>query len=700
MKENKRQNAIEYPANPQGNTVETIHGIQIPDPYRWLENFPSKKTQDWVNSQNTVFFNYIARIPLREAIRQRVTDLCSHAKYGIPFRCGNRYFFSYNNGMQDQNTLCYAESLADKPSVFLDPNSSSRDGTVALTGVSASRDGAYLAYGVSTAGSDWQEWKIRSVTSGHDLEDHLKWIKFGSIVWSRDSEGFFYNCFEEPAKEREYKSLNCCEKLYYHRLGTAQSEDELVFKRPHPEEWGFSSNITSDGHYLIISVKVGGECTSEIFYKDLHLSNSKVIKIISEPNRDFAYIGSDSSILFFKTNLDAPNLRVIAVDILRPQRQYWKEIVSENKDVLQGVLLCNHKLVMVYLHRVQSQVKILDMTGTVLQELQLPGIGTVTGLSGCENPPEVFYGFSGFLTPERIYKYDPETGHSFLLWKPQIDFNANAYKTEQVFYRSNDGTQIPMSICYKKGLKRDGNNPTYLYGYGGFSHSLTPAFSVANLVWIEMGGVYAQANLRGGGEYGEFWHKAGMKSNKQNVFDDFIAAAEWLMKKKYTNPSKLAIGGRSNGGLLVGACITQRPDLFAACLLLVGVLDMLRFHKFTIGWTSIFEYGSPEKPEEFRRLLAYSPYYNIQAKSTYPATLIMTGDHDDRVFPAHSFKFAAALQKAQAGASPVLIQTESRTGHGTGKSTSKSIEEITNSLTFLVWNLGMEIELDHPFRSS
>lgn len=680
-----------YPECPRTDIVDLIHGVQVPDPFRSLEDIDSEQTKKWIVAENEVAFDYLGRIPFRDNIRRRISELWDYEKYDIPFKRGGRYFFRRNDGLQNQSVVFWAESLESEPRLLLDPNTLSEDGTVALAGGAVSEDGKLFAYGLSASGSDWQEWHVRDVESGVDLEDHLKWVKFSNASWTNDGRGFFYSRYAEPQEGLAYKGANYYNKLYYHRIGTPQSADELVYERSDQKEWGFGGRVTEDGRYLIITVWKGTHPEKGIFYKDL-AEKGEVIELLNEFDADYTFIGNDGPLFYFTTDLDAPLGRVIAIDITSPDRSMWKELIPESSDVMQGVSLVYDRFAASYLHDASSCVKILDKIGGLVREISLPGIGTVLGFDGRKEDSEVFYLFTGFTTPGTIYRYDMETGESAVLWEPQVGFSPDAYVTEQVFYRSKDGTRVPMFISYKRGLKRDGYRPTVLYGYGGFNISLTPAFSVGNLVWMEMGGVYAQANLRGGSEYGKPWHEAGVKLKKQNVFDDFIAAAEWLIDNDYTSTSELAIVGGSNGGLLIGACMTQRPDLFGGCILVNGVLDMLRFHKFTIGWAWTSDYGTPENLNEFNALLTYSPYHNVRPGAAYPATLICTADHDDRVLPAHSFKFAAALQASQGGDAPVLIRIDTKAGHGFGKPTAKVIEEIADRWAFLARVLGMEVD--------
>jgi prolyl oligopeptidase len=533
------------------------------------------------------------------------------------------------------------------------------------------------------------EWQVRDIASGKDFDDHLKWVKFSGAAWTHDHQGWFYSRYDEPDATTKLEAVNYYQKLYYHRLGTPQSEDVLVYERPDQKEWGFSGGVTDDGRYLVISVWRGTDPRNLVFYKDLSSPDNPVVELISAFEAEFSYVGNEGTRFWFRTDLDAPKGRLLAIDLADPDRDHWQAVIPEAADTLQDVSLLNHQFVVDYLSDARSQVKIFDLQGQFLRNVELPGIGSVGGFNGKREDTETFYSFTSFTTPSTIYRYDLVTGESQLYRQPQVNFDPDAYTTTQVFYPSADGTQIPMFITHKQGLELNGQNPTLLYGYGGFSISLTPSFSVSNLVWLELGGVYAVPNLRGGGEYGEDWHLAGTKLNKQNVFDDFIAAAEWLIAQGYTHRDRLAIMGGSNGGLLVGACMTQRPDLFAAALPAVGVMDMLRFNQFTIGWAWESDYGSPQDEAEFKALYAYSPLHNLKSGTAYPATMITTADHDDRVVPAHSFKFAAALQAAHQGEAPVLIRIETKAGHGAGKPTAKVIEEVRDRWAFLADNLGI-----------
>jgi prolyl oligopeptidase len=688
MNSNKR---LTYPPTTKSDRVDDYHGNKVADFYRWLEDPESEETKAWVEAQNQVTFGYLNEISSREIIKQRLTKIWDYEKYSIPFKEGNNYFYFKNDGLQNQSVFYTQKSLDGEPKVLLDPNKLSTDGTVALSGLSISEDGKLLAYGLSSSGSDWQEWKVRDVETAKDLEDNLNWIKFSGASWTNDNQGFFYSRYDEPNEKTKFEDVNYYQKLFYHKLGTLQAEDTLIYQRHDQKEWSFSGSVTEDGRYLIISVGLGTDPKNLIFYKDLTNTESEVVELIKDFHADYSFIDNDNSVFYFRTDLDAPRGRVIAIDSKKSTEGDLKEIIPEAVETLEGVGILNNQFVAEYLKDAHSQVKIFDIKGDFVREIELPGLGSVGGFGGKRHDTETFYSFTNPTTPGTIYRYNMGTGKSEVFRQPKVDFNPDNYETKQVFYSSKDDTKIPMFITHKKGIKLDGNNPTYLYGYGGFNVSLTPTFSVSNLIWMEMGGVFAVPNIRGGGEYGEEWHQAGMKLKKQNVFDDFIAAAEWLISSKYTKPAKLAIGGGSNGGLLVGACMAQRPDLFGAALPAVGVMDMLRFHKFTIGWAWISEYGSPEKKEEFKALYAYSPLHNLKPDTAYPATMITTADRDDRVVPAHSFKFAAALQAAHKGDAPVLIRIETKAGHGAGKPTAKIIEEAADKWGFLVRTLDMKV---------
>ncbi|MGC9034745.1 MAG: prolyl oligopeptidase family serine peptidase [Verrucomicrobiia bacterium] len=686
--------SINYPHSPPTNQVDYYHGVAVSDPYRWLEDLNSPQVKKWIEEQNRVTFDFLEKIPQREAIKRRLTELWNYERFGVPFKKGGRYFYSRNDGLQNQNVIYTVDRLDGTPRVLIDPNLFSKDGRVALSGLVITEDGKFAAYGIAAAGSDWQEWRVRNVETGEDLPDKIEWVKFSSAAWTADGKGFYYSRFDKPADASKLTQVNYFHKLYYHRLGTSQEEDVLVYHRPDQKEWNFYPETTSDGRFLIISVSQGTSPKRRIFYLNLKEPNAKVTPLLTDFDAAYDFIDNDGDLFWFRTDLNAPRGRIIAIDIKRPQRENWREIIPESKETMSGVSVVGNRFIVTYLKDAHSQVKIYTLEGRFEYELELPRMGSVSGFYGKREDMETFFMFTDFTTPGTIYRFELDSKRISVFKKPQVKFNPEDYQTRQVFYESKDGTVVPMFITYKKGIKLNGKNPTLLYGYGGFNISITPSFSVPNLVWLEMGGIYAVANIRGGGEYGEEWHQAGTKLKKQNVFDDFIAAAEYLIKNRYTQPRKLAIAGGSNGGLLVGAVLNQRPDLFGAALPAVGVMDMLRFHKFTIGWAWVSDYGSPDNPEEFKALYAYSPYHNIKPGAKYPATLITTADHDDRVVPSHSFKYAAALQNAQGGAAPILIRIETRAGHGAGKPTALLIEESADKLSFIVHSLKMKPRLE------
>jgi prolyl oligopeptidase len=682
--------AFAYPVTKKVDQQDNYHGTTIADPYRWLEDANSDETKAWVDAKNKVTQGYLAQIPAREAIKSRLTKLWNFERFSVPYKEGGRYFYSRNDGLQNQSVLYTVKSLGDTPRALLDPNTLAADGTVALAGLAVSPDGKHLAYSIAASGSDWNEIKVRDIETGQDRTDHIKWVKFSNTAWAHDGSGFYYSRYDEPTEAAKLSGINYFQKVYFHKLGTEQGADVLVYDRPDQKEWGFSAQVTDDGHYLIVSSSQGTERKRRVFYKDLKAKDAKVVGLLEAFDADYDFIDNDGPVFYFRTDKNAQKSRIVAIDIRKPAIGDWKEIVAEAPQTLTSANIVNKQLVLNYLTDAHSAVKIVDLKGKAVREVSLPGIGSAGGFGGKRGDSETFYSYTSFTTPSTIYRYDMKTGKSSVFRQPKVDFDPSAYETRQEFFTSKDGTRVPMFIVSKKGMKLDGSNPTYLYGYGGFNISLTPAFSVANLAWVEMRGVYVMANLRGGGEYGEAWHKAGTKLQKQNVFDDFIGAAEWLVANKVTSPAKLSIGGGSNGGLLVGAAMTQRPDLFAAALPAVGVMDMLRFHKFTIGWAWTSDYGSSDNADEFAALVKYSPLHNLKAGGCYPATMVTTADHDDRVVPAHSFKFAAAAQAAQGGAAPVLIRIETKAGHGAGKPTSKQIEEVADKWGFLYRTLGMD----------
>lgn len=680
---------LKYPLTKQIDHVDSLHGKPIPDPYRWLEDDvrQSKEVADWVAAENKVTADYLTALPQRDAIKKRLTELWNYEKFGAPFKAGGRYFYFKNDGLQNQSVLYKLESLNAEPVVFIDPNAWSKDGTVALGSTSFSDDGRYVAYSVADAGSDWNTWRIIEVETGRLLADELKWVKFSGASWTMDSKGFFYGRYDEPPAGAAFQKTNLNQQVFYHRVGTSQADDVLVYKRPDEPTWGFRNQVTEDGRYLVTEIWKGTAHKYRIVYKDLAEPYGMAIDLVQDFQHEYSFIGNEGPDFFFQTDLDAPRKRIVAINIHKSGTV--REVVPQSTETLTSVNIVANMFVMSYLKDAKTQVKMYSLDGHFVREVEFPGIGTATGFGGKRTDTETFYSFSSFATPPTVFRYDMLTGESTLMKQAQVKFKPDDYQVEQVFYSSKDGTKVPMFITSKKGIKLDGSHPTLLYGYGGFAISLTPGFSIARVAWLEQGGVLAIPNLRGGGEYGEEWHLAGTKLSKQNVFDDFIGAAEWLIQHKYTSSPKLAIQGGSNGGLLVGACMTQRPELFGACLPAVGVMDMLRFHQFTAGRFWVDDYGSAENLDEFQALLAYSPYHNLKPGTRYPATLVTTADTDDRVVPGHSFKFAARLQGCQSGDAPTLIRIETRAGHGAGKPTDKMIEEVADQWAFLAKNLGM-----------
>ena len=682
---------LTYPVAHKGTVVDDYHGTKVADPYRWLEDLDSADTKAWVEAENKLTFDYLNQIPERDAIKARLTRLWNFERYGVPETAGGRYFFSKNDGLQNQYVLYTMDKLDGEPRLLLDPNKLSSDGTVALGGTAFTEDGKLMAYGLAASGSDWEEWHLRDVATGQDLPEVLKWVKFSGASWTPDGRGFYYSRYDEPKGGNALAAVNENHKIYYHRAGTAQADDQLVFAGTEEQKgWTFGGQVTEDGHYLIISGYPGASAENRAYYKDLTRKDAPVVKLLDDAGVAQYFVGNDGPVFWFHTDRDASHKKLIAIDTRAPEQKNWKTVVPEAKETLDGVSVVGDHFVTSYLKDAHRVVKLYDLKGQFVRELQLPGIGDAFGFGGKRKDKETFYAYTSSIAPTSIYRYDFTTGKSSVFRQPKMDFNPADYETKQIFYTSKDGTRVPMFISHKKGLKLDGQNPTYLYGYGGFDVAMTPYFSVSNLQWMEMGGVFAMPNLRGGSEYGKEWHEGGMKLKKQNVFDDFIAAAQWLIANKYTSTPKLAIGGDSNGGLLVGATLTQRPELFGAALPGVGVMDMLRYTKFTIGAAWATDYGSPDDPAEFKALYAYSPLHNIKPGTNYPPTLITTADHDDRVWPGHSFKFTATMQAAQAGSAPILIRIETKAGHGAGKPTTKVIEESADKWAFLVRVLNMK----------
>ncbi len=686
------QTPLTYPPTRKGDVVDDFFGTKVADPYRWLEDDNSAETKAWVEAQNKVTFAYLAQIPQRATIRERMTRLWDFEKFSAPFKRGGRYFYSYNTGLQNQSVLYVTEDPKAKGRVLLDPNTLSKDGTVALSGASFTEDGGLMAYSVSVAGSDWQTWKVRDVATGKDLSDEIRWSKASGASWLKDGTGFFYSRYEAPKEGGALTGVNNNHLLYFHKLGTPQSEDALIYQRPDQPEWYLGGTVTDDGRWLVITGNKGTNPETSLFLKDLTKPGSPVEPFLDRMDASYGVVDNEGDRFFVVTNQGAPRNRLVAIRKGQTEPASWTEIIPQAKgrDVLESVSLVGNRFIATWMRDAHSAVEFYDMKGKKAGALALPTLGTVTGFSGRRQDTETFYTFGSFAYPGTIYRLDLKTAKSTVFRAPKVAFKPADYEVEQVFYPSKDGTKIPMFLVHKRGIKLDGQNPTLLYGYGGFNVSLTPAFSVSRMVWLEMGGVYAMPNLRGGGEYGLEWYDAGRKDKKQNVFDDFIAAAEWLIAHKITSTPKLAINGGSNGGLLVGACLTQRPDLFGAAVPEVGVMDMLRFHKFTLGWGWKSDYGSSETKEGFETLMKYSPLHTIKPGTKYPPTLVTTGDHDDRVVPAHSHKFTATLQAAQAGPAPILTRIETSAGHGAGKPTAKVIEERADVLAFLVKNLGLK----------
>lgn len=678
---------IEYPETRQDTIVDNYWGTQVPDPYRWLEDDRSAETEAWVVAQNQVTYSYLEQIPFRSKLKERFTELMNYPKYGSPKKVNNKYYFYKNDGLQNQSVLYELDSLTAEPKVLLDPNKLSDDGTIALSQAAFSKDGKYLAYSIAKSGSDWNEIYVMEVASRKLLSDHIEWVKFSGISWQGD--GFYYSAYSKPEAGKEYSNKNEYHKVFYHQLGQAQDKDKIIYENKQFALRNCGGGVTEDEKFLFI---FENESTSgnSLLMKDLTKANAKPVLIAPGFESDFSVIDHYQGKVFVLTNYKAPNQQLMVFDPAKPQLENWQTLIPETENVLESASIIGGKLFLNYLQDASHHLYAYDTEGKKLFEVELPTIGTV-GISGNMDENEAFYTFTSYTFPPTIYRYDVAENKAALFRKSEVSFNSDDYVSEQVFYTSKDGTKVPMSITYKKGMKRNGKNPVMLYGYGGFNISLLPSFSITRIPFLEKGGIYAIANLRGGGEYGETWHKAGTKMQKQNVFDDFIAAAEYLIAEKYTNPRKLAINGGSNGGLLVGAALTQRPDLFAVAIPEVGVLDMLRYQKFTIGWAWATDYGTSEESKEmFEYLLGYSPLHNLTKGTDYPATLVTTGDHDDRVVPAHSFKFAATLQAANSGKNPTLIRIDVKAGHGAGKPISKIIDAQTDVWAFVMENLGMK----------
>jgi prolyl oligopeptidase len=671
-----------YPVTKKVDSADTYFGQTVADPYRWLEDDRSTETAEWVKSQNEVTSGYLNNIPYREKVKKRLEQLWNYPKYSAPFKNAGKYFFYKNNGLQNQYVLYIQKDLTSEPEILLDPNSWTSDGTMALSSISVSKSGKYLAYSTASSGSDWNTIKVMDLDTKQVLNDSINWVKFSGMAWRGD--GFYYSRYDKPTGS-DLSTQNQYHKIYFHKMGDDQSKDQLVFEDKSAPLRNFYAQTTEDERFLIIS---GSEGTSgnNLTIKDLSIPSSQFVKVVEDFKNDHSVFQNMEDKLLLMTNLDAPNQRIVSFTLSDPRN--WKDLIKENESRIQNADIVGGKLFVEYLVDASDRIYRFNLDGKKEAEVKLPGIGSV-GFSGKKDDKECFYTFTSFTFPTTIYRYNVDTNQSEIFQKPEIDFDTDAYEVKQIFYTSKDGTKVPMFIVHKKGLELNGNNPTYLYSYGGFDISMTPGFSISRLVWLENGGIYAQPSIRGGGEYGERWHKGGMMLNKQNVFDDFIAAAEYLIKEKYTSSEKLAIAGGSNGGLLVGATMTQRPDLAKVAFPAVGVMDMLRYEKFTIGWAWATEYGSAKDSTHFKNLYSYSPLHNLKPGTSYPATMITTADHDDRVVPAHSFKFAAALQENHAGENPVLIRIETKAGHGAGKPTAKVIEEQADIYSFAWYNMGV-----------
>jgi len=687
---------LDYPETRKGDQVDDYFGTEVADPYRWLEDDTSAETAAWVEAQNQVTNAYLAGVAGRDAIRSRLTSLWNYERFGVPERQGDLYVYSRNDGLQNQSVVYKTADLHRDGDVLLDPNVLSPDGTVALVDRAFTADGRLMVYALSESGSDWREWRVRDVQSDEDLRDVVRWSKFAGAAWLPDRTGFFYSRFAEPGPDTELSGVNQNQQVFLHRLGTNQARDELVHAAPDHPDWGFSTEVTEDGRFLIVHQTEGTDPRNRVLVRDLTTADGEIVPFLDAFDAEYRIVGNDGETFYVLTDQGAPRKRLVAIDRDRPDPGQWNELIPEGagRDVLSDVIMVDDRFIATWLVDAHGQLRVYTLDGRPERDIPLPGLGSVTGVTGHRADPEAFFGFESYTRPATIYRYAVASGEVEVHREPKLTFSPEDFVTEQVFYTSLDGTRVPMFISSKTGLEQHGENPTLLYGYGGFNISMTPAFSPATIAWLEMGGLYAVANLRGGGEYGKAWHDAGRLDQKQNVFDDFIAAAEYLIAEGYTSTPRLAISGRSNGGLLVGASLTQRPDLFGAVLAGVGVMDMLRFHEFTIGWAWTSDYGSSETREGFETLIAYSPLHNLEEGTAYPATLITTADHDDRVVPAHSFKVAATMQAAQGGPEPVLIRIETSAGHGAGKPVTKQIDQATDEWAFLASELDVAVPAD------
>lgn len=681
------QRTINYPETKKVDQKDVYFGVEVADPYRWLEDDRSPETEAWVKAQNEVTFSYLAQIPYRDKIKDRLTGLWNFETMQAPFKKAGKYFFFKNNGLQNQDVMYIQNSLIEEPKILLDPNTLSEDGTVALGGYSVSNDGKYLAYQISRGGSDWNEIFIKDIATGQDLEDHIKWVKFSGISWYKN--GFFYSRYEEPVPGAEYSGVNKFQKVYYHQIFSLMEKDEIVYENPEYSLRNYRAQVSTDEKYLFI-YETQSTNGNNLYVRNLHKKDN-FVKLTTGFNYDYKVLDHVDDNLIVLTNYNAPKYKLVRINVNSLDIGNWVDIIPEKKDVLQDCELAGGKIIASYIKDAQSKLEVYSIKGDYLSDITLPAIGTVGRINGLYEEDEVFLSFVSFTIPSTVYLYNTQEGSLNPFFEPKVDFVASDYETKQVFFTSKDGTKIPMFIVHKKNIKLDGKNPTLLYAYGGFNISEMPSFGVEKMVLLENGGIYALACIRGGGEYGENWHKAGMGLNKQNVFDDFIAASEYLISEGYTSPKKLAVRGGSNGGLLIGAVINQKPDLYAVAFPEVGVMDMLRFHLFTIGWAWVDEYGSSKDSIQFENLYSYSPLHNISDKAKYPAVMVMTADHDDRVVPAHSFKYISTLQEKYMGNKPVLIRIQTKAGHGAGKPTAMRIDEAADRLAFMFKNTNIKL---------
>jgi prolyl oligopeptidase len=682
-----------YPPAPKGDQVDNYHGSKIADPYRGLENADAPSTEKWVAEENELTFSYLHKLPGRDATKKQLTELWDYEKFAGLRKERDHYFYLHNTGLQNQPVVFVMDSLQGPARELLDPNTYRKDGTAALSGESVSWNGRLFGYAVAQAGSDWADWHVREVPTGKDLPDLIQWTKATSLAWAADDRGFYYSRFPQPPPDKVLTAAALDEKIYFHKLGDPQSADKLVFEKPEHPNWGVYPTVMEGGRYLLFYIYPGVEGTNLLSYQDLRASTPRTVDLIARAEHTYVPIASIGALLYLQTNDGAPRGRVIAIDLEHPERANWKDIVAERPETLEAAHLQDGKLLLAYTKDAYSVARLITLEGKPVSDIAMPGIGTASWAPTRLGDKEAFYQFESFTMPPGTYRLDLEGGKSTVIRQSKVAFDPSAFETRQIFYSSKDGTRVPMFLSYRKGLKLDGNNPTLLYGYGGFDVAENPLFRPRIVEWMQMGGVYASANLRGGSEYGEAWHRAGWRDKKQNVFDDFIAAAEWLIANKYTSTPKLAIYGGSNGGLLVGAVLNQRPNLFGAAMPAVGVMDMLRFDKFGFGTQWVGEYGKPDNPEDFQVLIKYSPLHNIRKGGVYPPTLITTADHDDRVMPGHSLKYAATLQQAQEGPAPILIRIETRAGHGAGSPTGKQIDEWADRFAFLANALKMNTGL-------